>query len=102
MDKKLIITNRIRLLRFLANEMTQLELAEKAGASRQTIIAVEAGKYTPSLELAFRIAQVFGVPIGEVFECKDESACTEDFRAKNLGAEAPEQLGQGSAEVLLV
>jgi len=72
MDKKLVITNRIRTLRFFADEMTQLELAEKAGASRQTIMALEAGKYTPSLELAFRIANVFGVPIGEVFECKAE------------------------------
>ena len=72
MGKKLVITNKIRTLRFFANEMTQLELAEKAGASRQTIIALEAGKYSPSLELAFRIAQVFGVPIGEVFECQDE------------------------------
>jgi len=72
MGKKLIITNRIRTLRFFADEMTQLELAEKAGASRQTIMALEASKYTPSLELAFRIANVFGVPIGEVFECKPE------------------------------
>jgi len=72
MDKKLIITNKIRTLRFFADEMTQLELAEKAGASRQTIMALEAGKYTPSLELAFRIANVFGVPIGEVFECKSK------------------------------
>jgi putative transcriptional regulator len=72
MTKKLLITNNIRKLRFFADEMTQLELAEKADASRQTIIALEAGKYTPSLELAFRIADVFGVPIGEVFECKTE------------------------------
>ncbi len=72
MDKKLTITNKIRTLRFFANEMTQAELAEKAGASRQTIMALEAGKYTPSLELAFRIADVFGVPIGEVFEHKKE------------------------------
>ena len=72
MAKKLLITNKIRTLRFFANEMTQLELAEKIGASRQTIIALEAGKYTPSLELAFRIADVFGVQIGEVFECKKE------------------------------
>ena len=72
MDNKLIITNKIRTLRFFANEMTQLELAEKAGASRQTIMALEAGKYTPSLELAFRIARVFNVSIGEVFECKKE------------------------------
>jgi len=72
MGKKLLITNKIRTLRFFANEMTQLELAEKAGASRQTIMALEAGKYTPSLELAFRIADVFGVSIGEVFEHKKE------------------------------
>ncbi|MDR1533278.1 MAG: helix-turn-helix transcriptional regulator [Clostridiales bacterium] len=52
--------------------MTQLELAKKSGASRQTIIALEAGKYTPSLEMAFRIAGMFGVLIGEVFECKPE------------------------------
>ena len=67
--KDLVITNNIRKLRFFANEMTQLELAERTGSSRSTIIAVEAGKYTPSLELAFRIANVFGVPINEVFEC---------------------------------
>ena len=72
MPKRMIITNNIRRLRFFADEMTQLELAEKAGASRQTIVALEAGKYTPSLEMAFRIAQVFGVPIGEVFECRRE------------------------------
>jgi len=72
MAKKILITNNIRKLRFFADEMTQLELAEKAGASRQTIIAVEAGKYTPSLEMAFRIADVFGVPIGEIFEYKIE------------------------------
>jgi putative transcriptional regulator len=68
MAKKFVISNNIRKLRFFANEMTQQELAEKAGASRQTIIAIEAGKYSPSLELAFRIADAFGVKIGEVFE----------------------------------
>ena len=72
MNKKLTITNNIRKLRFFAGEMTQLELAEKTGASRQTIISVEAGKYTPSLELAFRITRVFGVSVDEVFECTDE------------------------------
>ena len=72
MAKKLKITNKIRTLRFFANEMTQLELAEKAGASRQTIIALEAGKYATSLELAFRIANAFGVPIGEVFQAEPE------------------------------
>ncbi|MEW6649603.1 MAG: helix-turn-helix transcriptional regulator [Chloroflexota bacterium] len=70
MAKKYVITNQIRKLRFFANEMTQQELAEKAGVSRQTIIAIEAGKYSPSLELAFRIADVFGVAIGEVFACE--------------------------------
>jgi putative transcriptional regulator len=68
MAKKIEITNNIRKLRFFANEMTQQELAEKAGASRQTIIAIEAGKYSPSLELAFRIADAFGVKIAEVFD----------------------------------
>ena len=68
MAKKFEITNNIRKLRFFAEEMTQQQLAEKAGASRQTILAIEAGKYTPSLELAFRIADAFGVNINEVFE----------------------------------
>jgi putative transcriptional regulator len=67
MAEKFEITNNIRKLRFQANEMTQQQLAEKAGASRQTIMAVEAGKYTPSLALAFHIADAFGVTIGEVF-----------------------------------
>lgn len=67
MGKKFEIKNNIRKLRFFANEMTQQQLAEKAGASRQTILAIEAGKYSPSLELAFRIAYEFGVEIGEVF-----------------------------------
>lgn len=73
MAKKFEISNNIRKLRFFANEMTQQELAEKAGVSRQTIIAIEAGKYSPSLELAFRIAFVFDVPIGEVFGCEVKS-----------------------------
>jgi putative transcriptional regulator len=70
MAKKFEISNNIRRLRFFAEEMTQQDLAEKVGVSRQTIIAIEAGKYSPSLELAFRIADVFGVGIGEVFECE--------------------------------
>jgi putative transcriptional regulator len=70
MTDKREITNNIRTLRFFAKEMTQQELAEKAGVSRQTIIAVEAGKYSPSLELAFRIAEAFNVPITDVFGLK--------------------------------
>ncbi len=68
MARKFAITNNIRKLRFFADEMTQQELAEKSGASRQTIIAIESGKYSPSLELAFRIADAFGVKINEVFD----------------------------------
>ncbi len=70
MAKKYIISNHIRKLRFFANEMTQQDLAEKAQVSRQTILAIEAGKYSPSLELAFKIADVFGVTLTEVFECE--------------------------------
>lgn len=72
MPKQLIITNNIRTLRFFAGEMTQLELAEKIGASRQTILNIEAGKYTPSLDMAFRIADAFGVAIGEVFDYRKD------------------------------
>lgn len=62
------ITNRIRRLRFDAGEMTQAELGERIGMTRQTVAAIEAGKYSPSLEAAFRIARVFGVGIDEVFQ----------------------------------
>lgn len=61
------ITNTIRTLRFHAGEMTQAVLAEKVGVTRQTIVAIEQGRYSPSLEVAFRIAAAFGVPITEVF-----------------------------------
>jgi putative transcriptional regulator len=71
MASALNITNNIRKLRFNTNEMTQQELAEQAGVSRQTIVAIEAGKYFPSLELAFRIASVFKVDINEVFHCEE-------------------------------
>jgi len=70
MAEKITITNTIRKLRFFANEMTQAQLAEHVGVSRQTIIAIESGRYAPSLELAFRIARAFGVEIGEVFVCE--------------------------------
>jgi len=62
------ITNQIRLLRFMAGEMTQAELGERIGMTRQTVAAIEAGKYSPTLEAAFRIAQVFGKPLDEVFQ----------------------------------
>jgi putative transcriptional regulator len=62
------IANQIRRLRFEHGEMTQSELAEKIGMTRQTVAAIEAGKYSPSLEAAFRIAHVFGASLGEVFQ----------------------------------
>jgi len=62
------IRNRIRELRFHAGEMTQADLATRIGMTRQTIVAMEQGKYSPSLEAAFRIASVFGVPVTEVFQ----------------------------------
>ena len=62
------IRNTIRTLRFHSGEMTQQELADQVGVTRQTIHAIEAAKYSPSLELAFRIAAVFEVPLEEVFQ----------------------------------
>jgi putative transcriptional regulator len=62
------IANTIRALRFNAGEMTQQTLAEKVGVTRQTIVAIEQGRYSPSLEVAFRIAAAFGVPLEEVFQ----------------------------------
>jgi putative transcriptional regulator len=62
------LSNRIRILRFLSGEMSQAELGHRIGVTRQTIAAIESGKYSPSLEAAFRIAQVFNVPLEEVFQ----------------------------------
>jgi putative transcriptional regulator len=62
------ITNKVRTLRFHASEMTQQQLAERIGVTRQTVVAIEGDKYSPSLEVAFRIAHVFGVPLEEVFQ----------------------------------
>jgi putative transcriptional regulator len=62
------IQNTIRRLRFDRHEMTQQELADRIGVTRQTINAIELGKYSPSLEVAFRIADVFGVPLDQVFQ----------------------------------
>jgi putative transcriptional regulator len=61
------ITNSIRALRFANGEMTQAELADRVAMTRQTVIAIEQGKYSPSLEMAFQIARVFKVPLEEVF-----------------------------------
>ncbi len=62
------VTNAIRSLRFAHGEMTQADLADRIGVTRQTIIAIEQGRYSPSLEMAFQIARVFDVPLDEVFQ----------------------------------
>jgi putative transcriptional regulator len=62
------VTNRIRALRFSSDQMTQGELADRVGVTRQTLNAIEQGKYSPSLEVAFKIARVFAVPLEEVFQ----------------------------------
>lgn len=74
MVKPTRVSNSIRSLRFAAGEMTQAELADRVQVTRQTVIAIEQGRYSPSLEMAFRIANVFGVPLSDVFHYpKDES-----------------------------
>ena len=70
--KRYKIINNIRKLRFYNNEMTKQELADKTGVSRQTIMVIENGKYSPSLELAFHIACVFNTPFEEVFSFEEE------------------------------
>lgn len=71
MVKPTRVTNRIRTLRFAHGELTQAELADRIGVTRQTVIAIEQGRYSPSLEMAFRIARVFGVRIDDVFQYPD-------------------------------
>ncbi|HMI09598.1 MAG TPA: helix-turn-helix transcriptional regulator [Candidatus Saccharimonadales bacterium] len=68
MQKSTKVTNNIRSLRFMNGELTQAALADKVNVTRQTIIAIEQGKYSPTLELAFQIAHVFNVPLEQVFQ----------------------------------
>jgi len=72
------ISNQIRRLRFDHGEMTQQQLADKVGVTRQTIIAIEAGKYAPSLPLAFRIARAFGTTVEDVFRYQDGDGAPPD------------------------
>lgn len=74
MAKPTRVTNEIRALRFAAGEMTQAELADRVGLTRQTIIAIEQGRYSPSLEVAFKVARVFGVPLEQVFGYSEEGS----------------------------
>lgn len=70
------VTNEIRRLRFANAEMTQADLADRIGVTRQTIIAIEQGRYSPSLEMAFQIARVFDVPLDDVFGYLDSDGTT--------------------------
>jgi putative transcriptional regulator len=74
MVKPTRVTNSIRALRFAHEEMTQAVLADRLGVTRQTVIAIEAGRYSPSLEMAFQIARVFGVGLDDVFQYPDEGS----------------------------
>ena len=73
MVKPTQVTNNIRALRFAHAEMTQADLAERIGVTRQTLLAIEQGRYSPTLEMAFRIARVFGVPLEDVFQYPDST-----------------------------
>lgn len=72
MVKPTRITNNIRALRFAHGQLTQADLAKAIGVTRQTVIAIEQGRYSPSLEMAFQIARVFRVPLDDVFQYPDE------------------------------
>lgn len=74
MGKPTRVTNRIRALRFAHGELTQAQLADALGVTRQTVIAIEQGRYSPSLEVAFQIARVFGTGIEEVFQYPEEAS----------------------------
>ena len=71
-DDKLGLSNSIRTLRFLHNEMTQKQLAEQIGVTRQTVMAIESNKYSPTLEVAFKIAEVFNLPLDKVFSYRSD------------------------------
>ena len=77
MVKPTRVTNEIRSLRFRAGEMTQAELAKRLGVTRQTVIAIEQGRYSPSLEMAFQLARIFGVPLDDVFQYPDHDMATD-------------------------
>ena len=70
---ELNIANKIKMLRFMNDEMTQKDLADRVGVTRQTIMAIESAKYSPSLEVAFKIAAVFDLPLEQVFQYKNTS-----------------------------
>ena len=89
------ISNNIRKLRFFHDEMTQKELADRAGVTRQTIVAIEKAQYSPSLEVAFRIARVFGAPLEEVFiyTSEDDQVLAKRARRPRAGHSGKEDQG---------
>ena len=89
MVKPTRVTSSIRALRFARDEMTQAELAERVGVTRQTIIAIEHGRYSPSLEMAFQIAEVFGVPLEEVFQYGDAPSDNQQTTSSRRGRAGP-------------
>ena len=90
------ISNNIRKLRFFHDEMTQKELADRVGVTRQTIVAIEKAQYSPSLEVAFRIARVFSAPLEEVFIYSPEEDQALVKRARRPGTNHAGQENQGS------
>ena len=76
MVKPTKVTNKVRALRFAHGEMTQADLAERIGVTRQTVIAIEQGRYSPSLEMAFQIARVFDVGLDDLFQYPDNTGGT--------------------------
>jgi len=92
------LKNRIRRLRFDHDEMTQKELARRAGVARQTIIAIEGGKYAPSLPLAFRIARAFGVRVEDVFQY-DEGYSDQDEIEREQPEGNMKRAGQNRGEM---
>ncbi|MFI5979849.1 helix-turn-helix transcriptional regulator [Streptomyces sp. NPDC051555] len=94
MVKPTEVTNSIRALRFAHGEMTQAELADRIGVTRQTVIAIEKGRYSPSLQMAFQIARAFRVPLDTVFQYPDDDASessrdTDTDTTTDEGSEGP-------------
>lgn len=87
------ITNRIRTLRFLNGEISQAELGQRIGVTRQTIAAIEAGKYSPTLEAAFRIANFFNLPLDEVFQWHEEPSGRKRQKSVRSSHESRDHVG---------
>ena len=76
---ELLIGNKLRKMRFMHGEITQAKLADRIGVTRQTIVALETNRYAPSLELAMKLAAVFGCPVDELFFWNDQEAAKQNY-----------------------